>query len=55
MMKVVKINSQNPEKQTINEAVKVLEDDGIIVYPTDTIYGLGVYIFSETAIKKFIL
>lgn len=52
MMKIVKINSQNPEKQTINEAVKVLEDDGIIVYPTDTIYGLGVNIFSETAIKK---
>lgn len=33
-------------------AINILEDDGLIVYPTDTIYGLGAYIFSEKAVKK---
>lgn len=52
MMKVIKINPQNPKKTRIEEARKVIENDGIIVYPTDTIYGLGVNIFSELAIRK---
>lgn len=33
-------------------AVNILENDGVIVYPTDTIYGLGANISSEKAIKK---
>lgn len=51
-MKLIKINSHKPEMEKIKRAIKVLENDGIIVYPTDTIYGLGANIFSENAIKK---
>lgn len=51
-MKVIKINPQNPEKTKIEGAIRVLENDGMVVYPTDTIYGLGANIFSEHAIKK---
>jgi L-threonylcarbamoyladenylate synthase len=36
----------------IDRAVSVLMHDGLIVYPTDTIYGLGADAFSEEAIEK---
>ena len=36
----------------IERAVSVLQHDGLIVYPTDTIYGLGADAFSEEAIEK---
>ena len=36
----------------IEECIKVLDDDGIIAYPTDTLYGLGCNAKSLKAIKK---
>lgn len=39
------------EKQ-IREAVKVLKNNGVIAFPTDTVYGLGANILSEEAVKK---
>jgi len=36
----------------IERAVSVLMHDGLIVYPTDTIYGLGADAFSEVSIEK---
>lgn len=36
----------------IEQAVKVLNTDGIVVYPTDTVYGLGGDAFSDEAILK---
>jgi len=51
-MKIIRMDPQNPEKREIEMAVNILEDDGLVVYPTDTIYGLGANIFSDTAIEK---
>jgi len=48
----LKINSQNPEPEKIDEAVEVLKAGGIIVYPTDTIYGLGCDIFNKKAVAR---
>lgn len=36
----------------IQRAVEILSHDGVIIYPTDTIYGLGADAFSEEAILK---
>jgi L-threonylcarbamoyladenylate synthase len=36
----------------VREAVKVLQHDGLVVYPTDTIYGLGADAFSDEAILR---
>jgi tRNA threonylcarbamoyl adenosine modification protein (Sua5/YciO/YrdC/YwlC family) len=36
----------------IRKAVEVLKDGGVIVYPTDTIYGLGCDIFNHKAVEK---
>lgn len=51
-MKVVEINPFNPSKTEIKEVIKVLESGGVVVYPTDTVYGLGANISSESAIEK---
>ncbi|MCE5215096.1 MAG: threonylcarbamoyl-AMP synthase [Methanobacterium sp.] len=51
-MKLIQINPQNPEKEKIKQAINILKADGTVVYPTDTIYGLGASLFSEKAIEK---
>jgi len=51
-MEIIKINPQDPDKETIKHAINVLEDGGTVVYPTDTVYGLGANILSEKAIKN---
>ena len=33
--------SEKNEKEIINEAIKILRSGGLIVYPTDTIYGIA--------------
>ena len=40
-MRVIKIDSQNPEKDLILIGAKVIEEGGVIIYPTDTVYGIG--------------
>lgn len=54
-MKIIKINSQKVEKQIINEVINFMADGGVVLYPTDTLYGLGVNIFHENALKKLYL
>lgn len=49
---ILKINPQNPETDLIQQTVEILHQGGIIVYPTDTIYGLGCDIFKKDAVKK---
>ena len=54
-MKILKTNQNEVDKKVIDEAVKVLADGGVILYPTDTVYGLGANIFNRKAVKKFII
>lgn len=42
----------NSDSALIGKAVSILHRDGIVIYPTDTIYGLGGDAFSEEAILK---
>lgn len=49
---LLRINPQNPQKRLINKVVEVLQDGGVIAYPTDTIYGFGCDIFSKKAIHR---
>ena len=54
-MQYVKINPQKPDSGIIDRAVKVLKKGGIIVYPTDTLYGLGVDVNNVQAVYKLYL
>ncbi len=49
---LISINSENPQKRLIQKAVEILEDGGIIIYPTDTAYGMGCDLFNKRAIEK---
>lgn len=49
---IIQINPTNPEPEKIDQVVTSLTAGGLIVYPTDTIYGLGCDIFNKDAVKK---
>ncbi len=51
-MKILKINPNKPEKELINLAVDVLKHDGLVVYPTDTLYGLAANALNKKAIMR---
>lgn len=51
-MKRISIHPENPQGRFLKTAVGVLRDGGLIVYPTDTIYGLGCDLFNKHAIEK---
>lgn len=51
-MEVLHIHPKNPQMRFINRAVEVLKEGGLIIYPTDTVYGLGCDIFQKKAIEK---
>lgn len=52
MAKFIKIYNKNPNPKAIEEVVKILKNDGLIIYPTDTVYGLGCNISSNKALEK---
>lgn len=48
----LKIHPVNPEPRKINHVVEVLHNGGIIIYPTDTIYGIGCDLMNRKAIER---
>lgn len=46
---ILKINSTNPEPELIQKCVNILKNGGSIVYPTETLYGLGVDVLNSDA------
>ena len=51
-MKILKTDIDKTEENIIDEAIKVLADGGVVLYPTDTVYGLGANIFDMNAVRK---
>ena len=49
---LVKMFNENPNPREILKIVEVLRDGGIIIYPTDTVYGLGCDITNTKAVEK---
>jgi len=52
MAEIIKINPKNPDKKIIEKAAKILRNGGVVVYPTDTLYGLGVNASDSKAVLK---
>lgn len=51
---LLKIHPQNPEPRKINHSVEVLRKGGIIVYPTDTVYGIGCDLINRRAVERLV-
>lgn len=48
---MLSINADNPQQRLINRVCAVLEEGGLIVYPTDTFYGIGCNLFNKKGIQ----
>ncbi len=51
-MMLIRIHPENPQDRLIKQTVECLKNGGIIIYPTDTIYGLGCDIYQQKAIER---
>lgn len=49
---IVKIYPENPNQRELQNIVEVLRDGGIVIYPTDTIYGIGCDALNVRAVEK---
>lgn len=52
MAKFIKIYPQNPNEAAIAKVVKVLKEGGLVIYPTDTVYGLGCDVTNTKALER---
>jgi tRNA threonylcarbamoyl adenosine modification protein (Sua5/YciO/YrdC/YwlC family) len=51
-MEFYELHPVTPQIRYINKAVEILKDGGVIIYPTDTVYGLGCSIYSKDALDR---
>jgi tRNA threonylcarbamoyl adenosine modification protein (Sua5/YciO/YrdC/YwlC family) len=49
---LLRIHPDNPDNRSIQKIVDILHDGGLVIYPTDTVYGLGCDIFNNKAVEK---
>ena len=52
MAKFIKLYNDHTDRLLIDEVVETLRNGGLVIYPTDTVYGLGASINSNKAIEK---
>ncbi|MBM1107254.1 threonylcarbamoyl-AMP synthase [Aurantibacter crassamenti] len=52
MAEFIKIYEENPNPKEIKRVVDVLQKGGIVIYPTDTVYGMGCDITNNKALEK---
>lgn len=52
MSQILRIHPQNPQRHLVAQAVKVIQDGGVIVYPTDSGYALGCQLGDKSALER---
>ena len=52
MSMLLKLYEQNPNPRHIQKIVECLRENGVIIYPTDTVYGMGANIYSPKALER---
>lgn len=51
-MEYYELHPENPQARYINKAVEVIKNGGVIIYPTDTVYGIGCDILNKEALER---
>jgi tRNA threonylcarbamoyl adenosine modification protein (Sua5/YciO/YrdC/YwlC family) len=49
---LIHIHPDNPQPRLVKQVAECLKDGGVVIYPTDTIYGIGCDIFQHKAIER---
>ncbi len=49
---LIRLYEVNPDPRKVKQAVDILRDGGIVIYPTDTVYGMGCDITNHWAVEK---
>lgn len=52
MALLLEIHPDNPQEKYLNTIVECLKDGGVIIYPTDTVYGIGCDIYKTRAVER---
>lgn len=52
MANILQLHPEHPQKRHVDRVVEALRRGGVIIYPTDTVYGLGCDIFNRKAINR---
>lgn len=48
----IKLYPENPEPRKVQKIVDILKNGGVIIYPTDTVYGMGCDIHNQRAVER---
>jgi L-threonylcarbamoyladenylate synthase len=51
-MKIIKVENGELKENELQEVVDVLKNGGVIIYPTETVYGIGCSVFDQKAIDR---
>jgi tRNA threonylcarbamoyl adenosine modification protein (Sua5/YciO/YrdC/YwlC family) len=51
---ILRVNPTHPQKRHLRQAAEILRKGGIVVYPTDTLYGIGCDLNNRKAIRRLI-
>lgn len=54
MARLLSIHADNPQARLISQAVEILKQGGVIVYPTDSCYALGCHLGDKTAMERIL-
>ncbi|MGB5875579.1 MAG: Sua5/YciO/YrdC/YwlC family protein, partial [Bacteroidota bacterium] len=49
---ILTVHPRNPEPRSIRRAAEILLAGGIVIYPTDTVYGIGCSVENKNAIER---
>ena len=52
MAELIRIYEENPNPRAVERVLKVLRDGGLVIYPTDTVYGVGCDITNSRALER---
>ena len=54
MAELLRIHEQNPEMRKISKVVTILRKGGVVIYPTDTVYGIGCDLHNKKGVEKLL-
>ena len=52
MSQLLQIHTENPQERLISQAVEIIQEGGVVVYPTDTSYAIGCHLGDKKAVER---